>query len=173
MELNNHSTAGTGRKKVLSVPNFINYMLRVGVACTFLGHGMNAMAIKQNWIPLLTVYGFSKEQAILLMPIIGTMDIIVALLVLIRPFRAVVLWAIFWTFATALTRFIAGEAIWEFIERAANWSAPLALYLLSYVNVANEKKNEWITLSKKTTAKPSLIPLMKKFPFFFCLLVSF
>ena len=169
MELNNHSTAGTGTNKVLNVLNFINYMLRVGVACTFLGHGMNAMAIKQNWIPLLTVYGFSKEQAVMLMPIIGVMDIIVAFLLLIHPFRAVLLWAIFWTFATALTRFIAGEAIWEFVERAANWSAPLALYLLSNFKVYSGK-NEWVTLTKKTNAKPSLIPLMKKFPFFFCFL---
>src|SRR3569832_708455 len=109
----------------LPIPVFTKYMLRIGMACTFIGHGMNALALKPNWIPLLTVYGFSVKQAMMLLPWIGALDILVALLVLIHPFPAVVVWAIFWTLATAFTRCIAGEGVWEFIERAANWSVPL------------------------------------------------
>jgi hypothetical protein len=117
--------------RVVKNAELIKYILRFGIACTFLGHGMNAIAIKQNWIPLLTVYGFSVEQSRMIMPLIGILDVIVALLVLIYPVRIVIRWAIFWTFSTALTRFIAGEGVWEFIERAANWTAPLALLLLN------------------------------------------
>ena len=116
-------------------------MLRVGVACTFIGHGINAIAIKQNWIPLLIVYGFSVEQARILMPLIGVLDIFVALLILICPFQSVIVWAIFWTFATALTRFIAGEGVWEFIERASNWSVPLCLFLLNRIEVYTLSKS--------------------------------
>jgi len=36
----------------------------------------------------------------------------------------------FWGFRTALLRPIVGEPIWDFIERWANWGAPLALLLL-------------------------------------------
>lgn len=164
METRRHTNISTNQ--TLKVLNFIKYMLRIGVACTFIGHGMNAMTIKQNWIPLLTVYGFSVEQAKILMPWIGVLDIFVALLVVIHPFRAVVIWAIFWTFATALTRVIAGEGVWEFIERAANWSAPLALLLLTNLETANQQ-TKWVALAKKNTEKPKLAMLMKKFPFFY------
>jgi len=35
-----------------------------------------------------------------------------------------------WGFWTALVRPLVGEPIWDFVERWANWGAPLALYLL-------------------------------------------
>lgn len=108
----------------------IEWILRIGVFGCFLGHGFVALSIKKSWIPLLTVYGFSEETAITLLPLIGMLDIVVAFVVLFRPTRMILIWAIFWTFATALTRFISGEPIWEFIERAANWTTPLALFVL-------------------------------------------
>jgi len=53
------------------------------------------------------------------------------LIILIKPLKPVLLWAVFWTFITALIRPIAGDPIWSFIERFANFAAPLALlYLL-------------------------------------------
>jgi len=57
-------------------------------------------------------------------------DILVALVVLIKPNKYVLFYAIFWAFATALIRPISGEPFLEFIERSANWAAPLALLLL-------------------------------------------
>jgi hypothetical protein len=130
-----------GMIKIVKNAQFIKYVLRFGIACTFLGHGMNAIAIKQNWIPLLTVYGFSVEQSRMIMPLIGILDVIVALLVLIYPVRIVIRWAIFWTFSTALTRFIAGEGVWEFIERGANWTVPLALLLLNELPAKEKVSN--------------------------------
>ncbi|HSH64621.1 MAG TPA: hypothetical protein VLB84_02215 [Bacteroidia bacterium] len=153
-----------GTDKTLKLLKSINYLLRTGVAFTFTGHGMNAIAVKQNWIPLLTVYGFSVEQAKMIMPWIGVLDIIVALLVLIHPFRGVVIWAIFWTFATALTRWIAGEGVWEFIERGSNWAAPLALFLLSRIEVYHVK-NQWVTIEKKA-GKEKLVASLKGLLFF-------
>ena len=58
------------------------------------------------------------------------MDILVAVSVLIKPVRAVLIWATSWAFLTALIRPIAGEPIWDFVERTANWAAPLALLYL-------------------------------------------
>jgi len=54
--------------------------------------------------------------------------------------RLVLLWAVFWTFITALIRPIAGDPIWDFIERFANIGAPLAL--LSLVGLPKKVK-EW------------------------------
>lgn len=161
-------TANNSKTSVPKVFNFIQWMLRAGIACTFIGHGMNALAIKQNWIPLLTVYGFSIEQAKTLLPVIGMADVVVALIIFFHPFRIVVMWAIFWTFITALTRFIAGEGIWEFIERAANWSAPLALLLLSNLKTG-ESNYKWIKLSQTKEATTNRASLKKLFSAF-CLL---
>jgi len=50
--------------------------------------------------------------------------------VLLKPIKSVLLWAAFWGFWTALVRPIVGQPIWDFVERSANWGAPLALYYL-------------------------------------------
>jgi sorbitol-specific phosphotransferase system component IIC len=60
---------------------------------------------------------------------IGILDMLVALIVLVKPIRVVLLWAALWGFWTALLRPIVGEPIWDFVERSANWGAPLALLL--------------------------------------------
>ena len=108
----------------------IEWILRIAVAGEFIGHGVFALQQKAGWIKYFTAVGFSGDQALTLMPWIGAMDILVALAVLARPVRIVLLWAALWGFWTALLRPIAGEPIWDFVERWANWGAPLALLLL-------------------------------------------
>ena len=58
------------------------------------------------------------------------MDIVVAIMALVWPLRIVLAWATVWGLWTALLRPIAGEPIWDFVERWANWAAPLALLSL-------------------------------------------
>ena len=65
-----------------------------------------------------------------MMTLIGVMDIALAILVLVKPIRIALLWMALWGFWTALLRPIAGEPIWDFVERWANWGAPLALLLV-------------------------------------------
>ncbi|HLC87012.1 MAG TPA: hypothetical protein VJH65_01915 [Candidatus Nanoarchaeia archaeon] len=103
------------------------WILRIAIFGTFLGHGIFALQVKQSWIPLITAFGFSEATAATLLPFIGVTDIIVALLALFWPLKIVLIWASLWAFATALSRPIAGEPVWDFIERTANWAAPLAL----------------------------------------------
>lgn len=106
------------------------WILRIGIFGTFLGHGVFALQVKQSWIPLIASVGFSEATAASLLPIIGTMDIAVAFLALLWPIRIVLIWATAWGFATALARPIAGEPVWDFVERTANWAAPLALLVI-------------------------------------------
>ena len=108
----------------------VNWVLRVAVAGEFIGHGVFALQGKESWIPYFTSVGFTPETGALLLPIIGVVDIALAILILIKPIRAALLWMAFWGFATALIRPIAGEPIWDFVERFANIGAPLALLLL-------------------------------------------
>ncbi len=110
--------------------NILEKCIRVGVFGTFLGHGIVALSINQKWIPLLTCFGFTENQAVTLMPYIGIADVAVAFMVLFYPIRAIVGWAVLWAFMTALSRPISGESIVEFVERSANWCLPLALLII-------------------------------------------
>lgn len=110
--------------------NLAEWILRVGIFGTFLGHGMFALMVKPSWISLFAPVGISAETAIVLMPVIGILDIIVAFVVLIRPYKGILLWATTWAFTTALIRPFAGDPIWDFVERTVNWAAPLALLAL-------------------------------------------
>lgn len=110
----------------------IEIIARIGVFGTFLGHGIYAIGINQKWIPLITAFGFSESQAIFLMPLIGMLDIIVAISILIFPIKPVVYWAVFWALLTALSRPISGESVLDFFERFSNWSLPLILLITKY-----------------------------------------
>ena len=108
----------------------LEWILRIGIFGEFLGHGVFALGIKQSWIPYFTAVGISKSAAEVLLPLIGIMDIVIAISVLLFPLRIILGWAALWGFITALIRPISGEPIWDFIERWANWAAPLALLAL-------------------------------------------
>ena len=108
----------------------INWVLKIGVFGIFLGHGIYAIQVNQAWVPFLEKVGFSNALSLQIMPYIGYLDIIVAVSVLIKPVRVILIWAIFWAFLTALMRPIAGGSILDFVERAGNWATPLALLLL-------------------------------------------
>lgn len=107
------------------------WALRIGVAGEFLGHGVLAIQGKADWIKWFSTFGINDVgTATTLLLLVGIMDVIVALVVLFKPIKPVLLWAVFWGFFTALIRPIIGQPIWDFIERFANWGAPLALYFL-------------------------------------------
>ena len=97
----------------------------------FLGHGVLAIQGKQSWIGWIQQFtGVDTGLAVKFLLIIGLVDVTIALIVLIRSIRPIILWAAIWGFWTALIRPLVGESIWDFVERSANWGAPLALYYL-------------------------------------------
>lgn len=107
----------------------IEWILRVGVAGEFIGHGLLAIGGKKDWvgwISQMTHVGNSTAAALLLL--IGISDLILALIVLVRPIRWLLLWMAFWGFWTALVRPLVGVGWLDFIERFSNWAAPLALF---------------------------------------------
>ena len=108
----------------------IEYILRVVVFLTFFGHGYLALIGNVSWLVYLETVGFSIENGMKIMPVIGALDILIAMVVLFKPYKYIVIWMIFWAFSTALVRPLSGEPIWSFIERGANWGAPLALLFI-------------------------------------------
>jgi len=109
----------------------VEWILRVSVAGEFVGHGVFALQGKQDWIGWFAKFGISDpSMASELLFIIGIIDIALAILILIKPVRLALLWMVFWGFWTALLRPIVGMPVWDFVERSANWGAPLALLLM-------------------------------------------
>lgn len=109
----------------------LEWVLRIAVAGEFLGHGVFGLQGKDQWVGwIVQLLGVSNDVATQMLFLIGILDLAVAFIVLIKPVRAVLLWAVFWGFWTALLRPLVGEPIWDFVERSANWGAPLALLLL-------------------------------------------
>lgn len=107
-----------------------SWVLRIAVAGEFLGHGVFGLQAKAGWLKYFTAVGIGEETAATLLPVIGAMDVVLVLVVLFKPIRLALLWMAFWGLWTALLRPLAGEPVWDFIERFANWGAPLALLLL-------------------------------------------
>ena len=106
----------------------IEWILRIGVAGEFLGHGLLAIGEKKDWITwIVQLVHVSVPFATMLIKLIGYSDLVVAAIILVMPIPIVLVWAAFWGFWTALVRPLVGVGWLDFIERFANWAAPLAL----------------------------------------------
>ena len=105
----------------------LEWILRIGISGEFIGHAAFALQANEGWIKYFTAIGISTESAVQIMPLIGVMDLFFGVLILFKPIRGVLLWMAVWGLATAMARPIAGESIWQLVERSANWAAPLAL----------------------------------------------
>ena len=109
----------------------INWILRVAIAGEFIGHGLLAIGGKADWVSWIQKFGIADPVlAKQLLFGVGTIDVVAALVMLIRPFPAILLGATFWAFWTALVRPLVGAGWLDFVERSANWGAPLALLLI-------------------------------------------
>lgn len=110
----------------------IFWILRIGVAMEFVGHGaLGVLHLAPTWTSYFAVVGISKEAALRWMPIVGAFDITMALALLFFPMRGAVMYMAAWGLWTAVLRPLAGESVWEAVERAGNYGAPLALFLLA------------------------------------------
>src|SRR5690349_4755581 len=108
----------------------LEWVLRIGACLCFLGHGAFGVMTKEAWVPYFAVVGIGRESAFALMPVIGAVDIAMACLVLVRPVNAALVWMAAWAIWTASLRPLAGEPIWEALERAGNYGVPVALLFL-------------------------------------------
>ena len=125
---------------LLNTEQKIYYILRIAVAMCFIGHGAFGMITKPVWCNYFAVFGIGHNLAYRLMPVLGTADILMGLIMLVHPVRAIVMWLVVWGLVTAALRPLSGEPFAELIERAGNFGAPLALLLLSGGRVKNLKR---------------------------------
>ena len=109
----------------------IHYTLRFSSAMCFIGHGAFGIITKPIWCNYFALFGINKITAYHLMPVLGSVDIMLGIVILFKPIRAIAVWLIFWGIITALCRPLSGEPFAEFVERAGNFGAPLCLLLLA------------------------------------------
>ena len=106
------------------------WVLRVAAAGCFIGHGAFGIITKASWVPYFGVVGLGKEWAYRLMPVVGTVDISLGVAVLLSPRPIVLAYMAVWAAWTALLRPLAGESVFEAIERAGNYGVPLSLLVM-------------------------------------------
>lgn len=106
-------------------------LLRIGAAMCFIGHGAFGIMTKEAWVPYFGFVGIPPDLAYALMPVVGSVDILVGVLALLRPARVVFAYMAVWALWTAALRPLTGEPVWELLERAGNYGVPLALLLMA------------------------------------------
>src|ERR1700761_8240153 len=103
----------------LSMPaEKMHYTLRIAAAMCLIGHGIFGIITKPIWSHYFGVFGIGHDLAYRLMPVVGTVDMLLGLSLLVYPTRAVLTWLAVWGAVTALLRPLSGEPVAEFIERA-------------------------------------------------------
>jgi hypothetical protein len=111
----------------------LEWLLRLAVAGAFVGHGAyGAIMAKPSWFSYFGALGIPESVvgASGLMTLVGVAEIAVGLMALALPIPAVLVLMAGWKIFSELLRPIAGEPAWEFIERASNMVAPLALLVV-------------------------------------------
>jgi hypothetical protein len=108
-----------------------NGILRTGAALCFIGHGAFGFITKAAWLPYFAVVGIPESWAWRLMPAIGAMDVVAGMAVLFAPRRLPLIYMVIWAAWTALLRPLAGESVFEALERAGNYGVPLSFLLLA------------------------------------------
>ncbi len=115
-----------------SVPAELPYwILRVGAALCFIGHGAFGFITKVAWVPYFAVVGIPEAWAWRSMPLVGAVDVTLGMMVLFAPRRFALGYMTLWALWTALLRPLSGEPFFETIERAGNYGVPFALLLMS------------------------------------------
>ncbi len=108
----------------------LHWILRMAAGLCFIGHGAFGVLTKAEWLPFFQVAYMGPETAYCFMPIIGTVDILMGIWILIKPYRITAIFMVLWAAWTAMLRPLANLGGWEFLERAGNYGVPLALLIL-------------------------------------------
>ena len=107
------------------------WVLRIGAALCFIGHGAFGFMTKAAWVPYFGVVGIPESWAFSMMPLVGAVDVTAGMAVLFAPRGLPLVYMAIWALWTAMLRPLAGEPFFETLERAGNYGVPLALLMLT------------------------------------------
>jgi hypothetical protein len=131
------------------------WILRLGAALCFIGHGAFGFITKTAWVPYFGVVGIPEHWAFDLMPMVGAVDVLAGMAVLFGPTRFPLLYMVAWAAWTALLRPLAGESAFETLERAGNFGVPLALLVL--VGAPRSWRDLFAALPPRTVAPERML----------------
>lgn len=117
----------------------VHRLLLIGVLLEFTGHGAFGLLGKDSWVIYIETLSFQKESASWLLPLVGTIDILIGVVAFFFPRKVFFLYMSLWGLFTASLRPFSGENFFEFIERSYNWGVPLLFLLL-------HKNRKWFEL---------------------------
>jgi hypothetical protein len=112
----------------------LEWLIRLAVAGAFVGHGAyGAVVAKSSWFSYFAALGIPESVVTAhgLMTLVGVAEIAAGVIALVLPIPALIMVMAGWKIFSELLRPIAGEPAWEFVERASNLVAPLALLVVS------------------------------------------
>ena len=108
----------------------IAWILRTTTAALLVGHdGFGAfMHNKPEWSGYMATVGVGADtiSQFSLVEVIGWFEIAIGLVILAWPWAGLLLFVVVWKLGTEWLRLLAGEPMWEFIEREGSYAAPLA-----------------------------------------------
>lgn len=123
----------------IAITPTVEWILRVSVALTFAFHGLEALQQRGDFLDLLIVTAQSlfdtrlaESTAQMLLLAIGLIDLVAAVLIVVRRWRPVAVYMAAWGFITAAARLIAlspDRGWYEFAIRSSHWVLPLVLIL--------------------------------------------
>lgn len=111
------------------------WALRASASATFLGHGLNALQTSPSHVELIQLtfgLGVSESAAAKALVLIGCIDVLVAVLLLVRPMRWVVGWMSVWgmiAVASRLTAYGFAEGWDAAAIRVGNAGVPLVIWM--------------------------------------------
>ena len=143
---------GPGRWSAAPIEWKLQWILRVAVALEFIGHGLFGVIGKDAWLAYYDVLGISADHGRILMPITGSVDIALGILILVRPTRILIGYMALWGLFTAGLRPLADQGVWELVERSYNYGVPLMLLFLLGLG---RTLGEWVGRAR---AMPRLTP---------------
>jgi hypothetical protein len=111
----------------------IAWILRLTTAALLIGHGgFGAFMHKPEWAGYFATIGVGPGAVGRLsrVDVVGWFEIGLGLAILAWPWAGLLLLAFVWKVGTESLRSLAGEPVWEFIERGGSYAAPLALLSL-------------------------------------------
>lgn len=133
--------------------------LVVATALLLVGHGwlhlLNKPALVGNYASIMPY-----DVALRLSPWLGWFEILLAVLVVLRPSTALLMFIVAWKMITEGLFITAGSPVWEWVERGGSYCVPLALaVLIARRGMARSRAGNSLKLSAHALALLVLLPI--------------
>ena len=117
-------------------------VLRLAIALALIGHaGLGVFQQKAGLLEMYARVGLpSRIEGIPLAAMIGWFELTLAAAILLKPFRALLVFVCVYKITSGLLYPVSGSYWWEFIERGADYMAPIALILVGYALIVERAR---------------------------------